>query len=73
VTRETGETNFGEFYALFAARHLLDAVRRDVLSGLERVLSKEIDVNAPRAFASAMAEARSALLRSSMRTSASSS
>jgi hypothetical protein len=56
VMRETAETNFGEFYALFAARHLLDAVRRDVLSDLERVLSKEIDVNAPRAFASAMAE-----------------
>lgn len=56
VIRQTAETNFGELYALLAARRLLDAVRRDVLSDMERVLSKEIDVNAPRAFASAMAE-----------------
>jgi hypothetical protein len=56
VVREMAEANFGEFYALLAARHLLDAVRRDVLSDMERVLSKEIDVNAPRAFSSAMAE-----------------
>ncbi len=56
VTRETAETNFGEFYGLLAARRLLDAVRRDVLSDMERVLSKEIDVNAPGAFAGAMAE-----------------
>jgi len=56
VTRESAETNFQEFYALLAARYLLDAVRRDVLCDMERMLSKEIDVNAPRAFAGAVAE-----------------
>lgn len=56
VMREAAETNFDEFYTLLAARHLLDAVRRDVLSDMERVLAKEIDANAPRAFAGAVAE-----------------
>lgn len=56
VNRETAETKFADFYALLAARNLLDAIRRDVLSDVERVLASEIDVNAPHAFARAMAE-----------------
>jgi hypothetical protein len=56
VMRESAETNFDDFYSLLAARNLLDAIRRDVLGDVERVLLSEIDVNAPRAFSAAMAE-----------------
>jgi hypothetical protein len=55
VNRASARDEFAEFYQLLAARNLLDAIRRDVLRDVERVLGEEIDVDAPRAFASEIA------------------
>jgi hypothetical protein len=55
VQRDRAEHDFGALYELLAARNIIDAIRRDVLRDAERVLSAEIDVNAPRVFASEVA------------------
>ncbi len=50
VRRETAERDFQAVYELLAARNIGDAIRRDTLRDVERVLAVETDAAAPRSF-----------------------